>query len=292
MRAFSLLAVLALLPLTGCDETTGLDADVSVIVDDAVAARQSGNYAQAIGLLKGALDREPDNAEVRVELATTLLQRDGIGLVDLDRIGQFLAGSSASPRAGTASRSRGGSACDLANDPSAEVIDPTDVYGFDEIQSKLETIAEADSTLSSVIPEALQRFDVCTSVVDGTLVYDRDGVLRDLADQGLSEAQVAQALAVNALVTFLDAYAFVADELPEQTTWYRRADGSVAICVHDEDAVRGQVEVAVARVGEAVLSLDARAALIGAGSVAAEVVEVALDAYEQLRTAVDDYCEA
>ena len=287
-----LLAALLLLPLAACDETTGAGADVSVVVDDAVAARQGGRFDQAVTLLRGALDREPDNAEVRVELATTLLQRDGIGLVDLDRVGRFLAGPAEGRRAAASPGARRGSACDLADDPTAETIDPTDFYGFDEIQAKLETLAEADRALSTVIPEALRGFDVCTSVVDGALVYDREGALRELAEQGLSEAQVAQALAVNALTTFLDAYAFVAGELPQQATWYRRADGSIAICLADEGALRAEIEGAVADIGGAVLSLDARAALIGPGSTAAEVVGVALDAYQQLRSAVDDYCDA
>lgn len=286
----ALLAALLLLPLAACDETTGPGAEVSVVVDDAVAARQGGRYDQAVALLRGALDRQPDNAEVRVELATTLLQRDGVGLVDLDRVAQFLAGP-AGGGAGARVARRGG-ACDLAGDPTATVIDPTDFYGFDAIRSKLGTLAEADSALSPVIPPSLRGFDVCTSVVDGALAYDREGALRQMAAQGLSEAQVAQALAVNALATFLDAYAFVADELPQQTTWYRRADGSIAICVEDEDALRAQAERAVAEAGEAVLSLDARASLVGAGSVAADLVEAALDGYEQLRSAVGDYCEA
>ena len=295
MRA--LLAILLLLPLAACDETTDPDAEIGVVVDDAVAARQRGDYDRAVALLQGALARQPDAATARVELATTLLERDGIDLVDLDRIGRFLTdGGPArrSPGAALVGRApaRGGDACALAGDPSAEPIDPTAVEGFAEIQAALATLAEADRALSPVIPAALQGFSLCTSVVDGELVYDRERALREMSEAGLSDAQVAQALAVNALTSFLDAYATVASGLAEHTTWYRRADGSVAICVADEAAARATAEAAVASVGEAVLSLDARASVVGAGSLAAEVVALALDAYERLRESVGDPCSA
>ena len=288
----ALLALLLLAPLAACDETTDPGADVAVVVDDAVAARQGGDYARAVSLLRGALARQPEAAVVRVELATTLLERDGLDLVDLDRIGRFLtADAGRQPAARTAPASRG-SACSLADDPSATPIDPTAAAGFDEVRAYLETLAEAAETLEPVIPQALQGFDVCTSVADGALVYDRDGAVRELKARGLSDARVAQALAVYALTQFLDAYATVADGLAEQTSWYRRADGSVAVCVHDEDRAQAIAEAAVADVGGAVLALDARASIVGPRSVAAEVVALALDAYEQLRESVGDYCGA
>ena len=102
-RPFSLLlAALCLLPLSACDEVgpnLTFEEGVDVAIDDAVLARESGDYAQAVSLLSQALEAEPTNAVVRVELATTLLQRDGIDLVDLDRVGQYLTtftGASAS----------------------------------------------------------------------------------------------------------------------------------------------------------------------------------------------------
>ncbi len=287
----------ALLLLAACDETSGFDAgaDVALIVDDAVAARQGGDLARAVTLLEGAHERQPDDAEVRVELATTLLQRDGLDLMDLDRIGRFLsetAESEASPAAQRGPSARQGDYCALADDPSARPFDPTSVAGFDTLAAHAATLARTAALLGPVVPDALQSFDACTSVVDGALAYDRDAALAELAGRGLTEPQVAQALAVNALARFLDAYLFVAERLPQQTTWYRRADGSIVICVEDEAALRADAEQAIRGVGQAVLSLDARAALVGSGSVAAEVVAVALDAYQELRSAVADYCDA
>ena len=283
-----LLALLLLLPLAACDETTGLDASVDVVVDDAVAAREGGDVAAAVALLEGAFERAPESAEVRVELATTLLQRDGLDLLDLDRVSRFLTSTSGADGRMGAAR---GAGCAAAADPTARPFDPVDVEGFEEWVDKVETLTRAGELLEPVIPAELQGFDVCTSVVDGALSYDRDGALAALAAQGLSPSQVAQALAVNALSRFLEAYVFVADEMP-QATWYRLADGSIAICADDEQALRQSAQAAVRDVGEAVLSLDARAALLGAESVAAEIVEQALDAYQDLRGAVADFCDA
>ncbi|WP_420456353.1 tetratricopeptide repeat protein [Rubrivirga sp.] len=285
-----LLAALCLLPLAGCDETASLlsvDEGVEVAVEDAVLARDRGDFAQAVDLLERAHDAEPENAVVRVELATTLLQRDGIDLIDLDRIGQFL--TTAGGERPSAPAARGGS-CSVATDPSAQAFDPADVAGFDDLVAASATLAEASDLLDGVLPAVLTSFDLCTTVVDGALSYDRDGALADLAARGLTRDQMAQALAVSALTTFVEAYVFVAEALPETTTWYRLADGSVAICAEDEAALQAQAEGPIRGIGQALLALDARAALLGSGSVAAEIVGTALDVYNDLQDAVADYC--
>lgn len=266
-----------------------MDASIDIVVNDAIAARQSGDLVGAVALLEGAFEREPNNATVRVELATTLLQRDGLDLLDLDRISRFLEnGTSAATRPASPSARR---ACAAASDPTAQVFDPADVEGFQEIRDYTETIGRAAEMLEPVIPDELQDFDICTSVADRALVYDQAAALADLRSQDLNEDQVAQALAVNALARFLDAYIYVTDELPEQTTWYRLADGSITICVDDESAVRAAATTAVKHIGESVLSLDARAAVLGGDSTAAEIVELAFDAYQDLRDAVADACD-
>ena len=292
--------LLLLVALAGCDETTGLDDDLDLVVSDAVAERDRGEYGRAVDLLEGALTRAPADPVVRVELATTLLQRDGLDLLDIDRIGRFLSqvadagptgsAQTASARAsasGTASA--GGAACSAADEPGAQPFELDAVEGFGEIVDKVETLTRAGELLEPVIPEALRSFDVCTSVVDGALVYDRAGAIAELEAQGLSRDQVTQALAVNALARFLGAYRFVSD-VAEQATWYRMPDGSVVVCADDLDALRADADPAVRDLGQAVLSLDARASLVGSGSVAAEVVAVALDAYRQLERAVGQAC--
>ena len=286
-----LLLALLLAPVAACDEVAPPDAPVDVVVDDAVVARERGDVQTAERLLRAALQREPQNPKVRVELATTVLQRDGVDLLDLDRIASFLTTGEGAAR----TRASGGApraACPYAADPSATAFDPTEIADFDALAGAAAALAETADLLDPVIPEPIRSFDVCTSVADGALVYDRDGALADLAAQGLSRAQIARALAVNALARFLDAYLFVATEVTQETAWYRLADGGVAVCVADPDALRQEAEGAVGDLGEAVLSLDARASLLGATSLAADLVDVALGAFEGVRDGVADYCSS
>ena len=288
--ALPLLAAL-LLPLSACDEVgpAAIDegASVDVAVDDAVIARDQGRRDEAVDILERALATEPENAEVRVELATTLLQRDDVDLLDLDRIGQHLA-EAAGDITGTRTAARGG--CAFATDPTAVEFDPTDIEGFEALRDSRETLARADGLLETVVPEAVTSFDLCTSIVDGALAYDQAGALADLGAQGLSTPQQAQTLAVSALTDFVDAYLEVSAELPQHVTWYRLADGSIGICADDDDALKDAVEAPVQAFGEAVLALDARAELLGGSSVATEVVDIALEAYTELDDAVGDYC--
>jgi len=284
---FLLIALLAI-PFSACDETGGKVEDVDVALEDAVAARQSGNLQQAVTLLEEALVLEPSNPKVRVELATTLLQQDDIDLLDLNQIGEFVT-TATGTRHGT-TQARHGS-CAVASDPTAKVFDPTAFSGFDNLVRHLQTLKRASELLSPVIPASLQGFDICTSIVDGQFAYDRTGAISALRAQGLTETQVAQALAVNALNKFLEAYLFITTEVNQTATWYRKADGSIVICVDDEDAFETQVRSAVTGLGEAVLSLDARASILGSSSVAAEIVDVVLDAYETARDGIADFCD-
>lgn len=288
-RPFSLLlAALCLLPLSACDEVgpgLTLDQGVGVTVNDAILARDNGDYSQAVDLLTQAHDAEPENAVVRVELATTLLQRDGINLVDLDRVGQYLTTFT-----GEAATSARGGACAYADDPNAEPFSPAGVDGFGDILAYAATLGQARDLLSGVLPEVLQSFDICTTVVDGELSYDREGAVADLRGLGLTEAQIAQGLAVNAVATFMEAYLYVSEELPETTSWYRFRDGSIAVCADDEDALRVQAEDSIVGLGQALLSLDTRASLLGGDSAAGEIVDVALNVYTEFEDAVADYC--
>ena len=288
-RLRTVLAALALLPLAACDETGSISSDVETAVDDAVIARANGDHDAAAVILRQALETAPENAEVRVELATTLLDQGGVDLLDLDRIARFVTDQAGSGRRASA---RSGGACRYAADPTATPFDLEDVEGYPELEAEVERIREADETLDPVIPQALQSFDVCSSVVDGALAYDRDGAIQDLRDQDLSETQVRQALAVNGLTQLVSSYADLADAAEGNVTWYRLADGSIDVCADDEAALQARAEEAADGFGEALLSLDARAFLLGEGSAAGDIVDLALEAYDDFEDAIGGYCAA
>ncbi len=286
-----LLLVLFLLPLAACDETgtLGDSEDIDVVVQDAVIARQSGDYAKAVSLLERAYERDTTSATVRVELATTLLERDDIDLLDVDRIAQFISEGVGAQARTEPSVARSGAACVYAADPGAESFELTAIDGFADLVADVVSIDRANDLLATVIPSQIGEFDLCSNVVDGQLSYDRAGALAALYDQGLTETQVRQVLAVNALARIIDAYLYVSSEIAQEVTWYRLGDGSIAICADDPEGLRDEAEVAVGDFGEAVLSLDARASLLG-NSTASELVDLAKDAFEELRDAIGDYC--
>lgn len=289
-----LLAAVLLLPLSGCDETgpmLSIDEGVDVAIDDAILAREQGDYDSAVSLLTQALEAEPTNAVVRVELSTTLLQREGIDLFDIDRIAQYLS-TAGSERVAQPAAARGAGTCAYAEDPTAVQFDPTEYEGFDELVVSIDVLEEVTSTLEGVLPAAVEDFALCGSVVDGELVYDQAGAILDLKAQGLTDEQAAQALAVGALARFIDAYVTVTEELADETSWYRLADGSIGICADDEEAARTKSEGAIQDIGEAILSLDTRAAILGASAtVAAEIVDTALEVYSELEQDITTYCE-
>lgn len=282
------LLLLLLLPLAACDETGGLSADVDAAVQDAIIARQSGDYERAVEILEDAHDREPDNAAVRVELATTLLERDEIDLLDVDRIARFIT-EGAGTAAGAANTIRSGAACPYASDPTARSFEPADIDGFTGLVAEAASVDRAIELLSTIVPPEVGDLDLCMTFVGDQLVYDRDAAIDALRAQGLTEAQVRQALAVNALAHTVGAYVFVSTELVEEATWYRLSDGSIALCADDPEALRDGTEDAVNQFGEAVLSLDARASLLD-GGVAPDLVALAQDAFDQIRDAIGFSC--
>ena len=291
-RSSWLLAALLVLPLSACDETGGAVAtDVEVAVDDAVAARQSGDYDQAVVILERALEAHPESAPVRVELATTVMERDGIDLLDLDRIASFVT-EDATSKARAASAPAARTACAYATDPGAVAFDPAAAAGLPDIRAKRGTLKRTLALLDGLLPDDLKSFDLCTSVVDGELVYDADAAASALRGKGLKDAQIAQLLTVNALSRFLDAYLFVTEDVTAQTTWYRLSDGGIGVCADDQDALEAQAREAVDGLGEAVLSLDLRSRAFVPGATSSEIVTLAVDAFENVRDAVGEYCSA
>lgn len=288
--ATAALALVFLLPLTGCDES-GLAIDEASVVSDAMIARQNGDYTTAVSLLNDALDRNPSSQRVRTELALTIMEREDLNLLDLDRISQFIIdGTGAVTRPAAQTVSRGGSTCSFADDPGATEFDPTSLEGFPEIQASQSAIDSVLAIITPVLPQSLRSFDACTTIgADGQLVYDQAGAAAELRATGMADAQISQLLATNALARFLDSYLFVTTEVPQQTTWFRLSDGSIGVCAEDQDALLTQTEEATETLGTALLSLDTRARSFGG---ATDLVDLAIDAFRDIREALGEYCAA
>ncbi len=281
--ALATLAVALILPLTGCDETGSMTTDATSVIADAQIARQNGDFDRAETLLRGALQQDAASAPVRSELAATLMARQGLNLLDLDRIAQFVVDGT---NGATAPAAAGRGTCTFAG--TGTPFDPTAVAGFPQITASRAQIEEAIALTAPLLPAGLTSFDACTAITaDGSLVYDRASATAQLRASGMTDAQISQLLANNALARFLSAYLTVSTGLSQQTTWYRLPDGSVGICADDTDALVEQTRPAVERLGTAVLSLDTRARSFGG---ATDLVDAATDAFADIREGIAGFC--
>ena len=286
--AFAALALALVLPLSACDETGNAStSDVAATISDAQTARQNGDFETSVRLLEGALADNPESAPVRTELAVTILAREDINLLDLDRIAQFIANGVGGTAAPATPAARGGT-CRFATDPTARPFDPTGIDGFPAITASRADIDRVIALLEPVLPAALRQFEACAQIgPDGALVYDRAAATAQLRAAGMTDAQSSQLLATNALARFMSAYLFVTTDVPQQTAWYRLADGSIGVCAADQDALIDQTRPAVETLGTALLSLDTRARSFGGAS---DIVDLATDAFADIRGALGEYC--
>lgn len=287
---FAALAVALVLPLAGCDETSqSLElADEAVVIADAQIARQNGDYAQATALLEGALDRNPTSAPVRTELATTVLASRDLNLLDLDRIAQFLVRGTGGITAGR-DMARGAAPCPYATDGTSRQFDPTtDTPDFPAVRASRGAIDSVLTLVEPILPASLKTFDINTSVgPDGQLTYNQAAAAAALRayrgsdGQALTEVQISQLLAANALARFFDAYLVVTSTV-QRPTWYRLTGNKIGVCADDLNALQTQTRPSIERLGTAVLSLDVRSRSFG-GSM--ELVQIALDAFKDIRAA-------
>jgi len=288
----------------GCDSAaTGGD-----LLTDARIARQSGDLDRAIELYSDALRAEPDNAIVRTELAGTQLDRAGVDLLDLSSFVDFLTDAApAATAAAPAADAARGATCEYASQEGAVVIDPRDVVDFEEVFENRDIIQLAMDILQgeqvvlagnplpagvAVIPDEITAFSVCTGIQDSEIVLDRAGAVASMQALGLTNQQISAALAVDALSRFIDAYFYVTVDLPQATTWYRLADGSIGICADDPDQLRVDAEAAVQNLGRAIAGLDLRAHVLGAGpsDPVRQIVDEAVDAYTEVEDDLAPYC--
>lgn len=298
MHRLPLLALGALLvvgTLSGCDETGNLTGGtVEQQIRNAQIARQNGDHATAVRILEAAHAAHPGNAPVRAELALTLLDRDGIDLLDLDRVASFVTREVSQPAAPSPEARLG--TCQYAGDPTAAPISLADVGGFTDLAEARATIQQAMALIDPLIPAAVRGFALCSSITQtpsGSVVfaYDRAGALAQMRGMGLTDAQIGATLASNALVRFLDAYLFLALDLPQQVQWYRINNGTgIGLCAENPDLLLGQAQPGVTSLGQGALSVDLRATLFGATQTQQQLVELVADGYLRLRNAIGDYC--
>lgn len=290
---------LLLLPvlLIACDGGRADDFDSLLI--DARLARQAGDLDESVSLYEDALRLEPTSAVARIELAAVYLARADVDLIDLDRFALHLTEGTAAPA--PAPSATGG--CVYSQIPGAVPFDPRDIAQFEGLVAERGVIRLAVETVAGggvvpggtpVMPPALRAIDLCDGIENGALVYDRSGAIASLRSLGLDDRQIAAALAVNAVALLIDAYLFLNEDVPQQTTWWRLPNGALGICSDDPEALRVQAEAAIMDFGEALTSLDLRAETLDLhpGDPSRQLVSDAIEAYEAIEGDLGPVCEA
>ena len=307
IRSARLLLLAFLLPLAACDETSSFSATPQDAIEDAAAARNSGDFDGAVAILERALAENPDNAPVRVELSSTLIARADIDLLDVDRIATYLSESAGNGVAApAASAAKGG--CAFETDPGAVAFDPTDAPNFPEVEASRPDLEAAIELLQGLIPDALRPGttdaafcgSIDTSQTPVAFDYDAEAAAAELRaaltasgyPASEADALIGQLLADYALLRFSLAYLDVSEGLQQQTTWYRLSDGSIGICADDPEALEDDARTAIADVLEALFSLDLRASTFSEGAAASDILESVTAAFEDVRDGFGDYCAA
>ena len=298
-RFLRLALVLALLPLAACDETSSVASTPDDAIADASAASSSGDYERAAGILEEALEEFPDSAPIRVELGRTLFERDGIDILDLDRIAAYVADGTNVGTAAPGGTSAGkNSSCRFEDEEGAVEIDPQEFVGYPDLSAQRPTIEFVLALIAPIMPDALRPGTtdaafcgaVDTSTSPATFSYDAEAAAAELRALGLSDDQIGALLTTNALARFTLAYLDAVDGLDQQTTWYRRADGGIGICADDTDALEEQARETVADALESLFSLHLRAQTFQPGAASNDLVDAVTDAFEEVRDGVGDYC--
>ncbi len=285
-----------------CDGSD-VSSDVNALLIDARIARQSGDIETAINLLESAMAQAPDNASVRVELGSAYLDRDGIDVLDIDRIALFLTTIEENPgvTSGSSYQNAGG-VCRYEDDPDAHPFNPRDYVEYVELYSDRELIQNVIGLLNgqdangidlSIMPDELRAVSLCEGIVDGELIYDSEAALASMRGLGLNDDEIATALVVNAVARFLEAYFFIVEDVPQVTSWYQvehnRGD-YVGVCADDPEALRLQVQEAIKDLGESITSLDLRDQVLGGGTASHELVQHVLNAYEAIEEDLGEHC--
>lgn len=298
--AFALFAFSVL--LTGCDALEPTRApfeDLEAAIDDAVIAREQGDYETAVELLEDAVEAHPESAPARVELGVTYLERDGIDLFELERIARRLAGENA---ASATVASAAPPSCSFASNRDAEPFDPSDYAEYAGLLANRASVEAARANVgaaeAAAIPGSLRAVNLCTGIEGGEIVYEREAALEAMTTAGLSDEQIGAALAVNATSLILTSvFTLLEDVGPDQNVqWYRipNSDGSytIGLCADDLVALQEASEGVVADMGEALVSLDLRAHHLGRTGLTQEIVDVVVEAYTEIEDDLADYCDA
>ncbi|MDX1439148.1 MAG: tetratricopeptide repeat protein, partial [Rubricoccaceae bacterium] len=193
----SALVLSASVLISACDGGDADLDDIQALLADARIARQAGDLPGAIAILESAHDQAPENAPVRIELASAYMEQEGVDLLDLDRIALYLTNFEDN-LAGTGTNTAAvGKTCQYESDPNAQPFELRDYEEylelFDARTQINEVIALLNESPQPVVPAELRALGLCSGISDGELDYDRDAALGEMETMGLTEDEITTA---------------------------------------------------------------------------------------------------
>lgn len=286
--SLSLASVACLLVvLGGCNVFSGLEGEagnVDALYQDAMIALQQGDPVEAERQLRSVIEADPDHAPAHVKLATTLLQKQDIDVIDFVRIARTISdevesGQNAAPQLAAGRSADGASTCSFPPDHQRKIFDPTSLVSFP-------TLASSGDELDEV--QALVR-----AVMDGASpeVFARAEGREELTDDLIAEALLDAAIAYAA-----EAYVKIAQSGGEAFTFYYVTSPSgstyMGYCAPDQetlDEVLGTVACLLGDLNYGRQIIRARAELLDSDR-ARELADTADEAYETLVRELDATC--
>ncbi len=270
-NAVGVACLAATLVVAGCnvlDAAYEEGGSVENLIEDASYARINQDFDRAETLLRQAFELEPGNPVVRLELASTLMQREQINLLDLAQVTAYVLDEIDSE--GGQARGAAADTCTWDSDEPTRPFDPNAVEGYEEIAAAAPLFAEvlrllndpASPTTPPVIPAELGELDPCTVIQDGVLVYDRDALLETLrAHFDGDDARVNAALTMNAIALTLHAYVGLFENPEVPVNWFlvgEPGNARLGFCMDRAglDAFNESIDASLDAIAEAFFSLD------------------------------------
>lgn len=296
----SLLVLAALAVVAGCNVLEPIydeGGDVESLLDDARYARADGDFDRAADLLEAAHEQEPENAEVRLELAGTLLQREGVNALDLvSEVVDFVQTYEAPTGSATASRGAAADSCSWSGAEPARAFEPTSFSAYAEVLEARPVLARVQDLLAGpdggALPASLLALTPCDVFADGAFAFDRDGVLADLYATFGTPNAVRSALLLHAVSLTLDAYTRVFEQPDLPVRWFLVGEAErLGFCVAAPQVplLRSRAEHEVQRLGQALVAFDLLVHDAGNATIE-ELRDEALALYETVEADLPPLC--
>ncbi len=219
LRVFNPFVVLALglFIATGCNAFEFMYSDDSddpeVLFDDAQIALQNGDTEKAIDLLEKALEMDPENPEIKIELTSALFQGSEIDLLVMKDLAEFISETPASASKGFIKASvMSMPTCNFGDGITSTELDLTQDPAYQLLSDKEDVLARALELLYNTL-ETEEAANLHANILSNA------HLMRAISNMAVSIIEIKEK----------------ADEA--QATLHRLSNGSIGYCAADQEAL-------------------------------------------------------